>query len=1000
MTKSGIHTEHEFESSIERSLLESGGYQKGDPKDFKPDIALDTGIFLSFIQETQPNEWEYLTKLQGDLSSRLLIDDLCRALNSPHEGCLSVLRHGFKCFGKTFQAAYFAPATSLNPEILRKYNANRLIISRQVAYSQHSSNTLDMVISLNGIPVITIELKNFGTQQNYKYAIKQYRTSRDPNEPIFQFGKRALVHFAVDTDEVWMTTKLAGTNTHFLPFNKGNNKGSGNPENPGSYRTSYFWEEILARDSILDIIGRFIHVSNEEKNFSGKKVAVKKIIFPRYHQIDAVRKLVTDVKEKGVGQNYLIQHSAGSGKSNSIAWLTHRLAGLFTEEDQKIFNSVIVITDRTVLDQQLQDTIYQFEHKQGVVQKIEKDSQQLANALENSVPIIITTLQKFPYVTKKIGELPKRHYAVIIDEAHSSQGGESAIELKKVLAMSSVREEAQAYVTENETPDYEEEIIKEMIKRGKQKNISFFAFTATPKYKTLEIFGRKKSPNDKPEPFHLYSMRQAIEEHFILDVLSNYTTYTTYYNLIKSVEDDPKVDKRKAARALARYMELHPHNIAQKTELMIEHYRHFTSHKIGGKAKAMVVTSRRIQAVKYKLEFDKYIHKKGYQDLKTLVAFSGEVEDDEFPGKKFTEVEMNGRIREKELPERFASDDFQILIVADKFQTGFDQPLLHTMYVDKRLGDIQAVQTLSRLNRIHPGKEDTFVLDFVNKPEEIKKAFQPYYEWTAVGEEVEISHLYDLIAKLDGYQIWYASEIEDFCRVFYKPKEKVSPTDQALMYSYLDPAVSRFTELDQDTQDSFRKVLIAYKNLYAFLSQIIPFYDSDLEKHYSFIRFLINKLPKKPGTPDYHPDDEVKLQYYRLQKISEGSIPLDKGLGGVIDGPTAVGTEIEKPVIIDLSELITLLNEKFGTDFTVADQLFFDSIKEDAIADTKLREAARANTLDNFEYIFSKALVDLFIDRMEQNEEITARFMSEPEFQDAVKNHLLKQVYNQIRVEG
>lgn len=992
------HTEKAFETAIEYHLLKNSGYLNGNPDTFDRLRAIDPTVLIPFIQETQPNEWEYLTKIQKEKAEETLLEDLCKALDSKHEGCLKILRHGFKCFGKLFRVAYFAPASGLNPEIQKLYSANRLTITRQLKYSNKHNNSLDLVIGLNGIPVATAELKNPMTGQTWHNAIHQYKTDRDPKDLIFQFKKRSLVHFAVDTDEVYMTTRLAGKSTYFLPFNLGYGNGAGNPENPGGYKTAYLWEVILERDSFLDILARFIHLQVEVKKVAGKSIKKETMIFPRFHQLDSVRKLVSSARDNGVGNNYLIQHSAGSGKSNSIAWLAHRLATLYNDQDEKIFDSIIVVTDRLVLDQQLQNTIYQFEHKSGVVQKIDVDSTQLAEALSTGVPIVITTLQKFPYVTEKIGALPDRKYVVIIDEAHSSQGGESATELKGVLAGEAIKKEAKAKAEEEGLPDYEEEILRAMAKRGKQPNISFFAFTATPKYKTLEVFGIT-GPDGKPSPFHLYSMRQAIEEGFILDVLKYYTTYKTYFRLIKAIEDDPEVDKKKAARALARFMSLHPHNIAQKTEVMVEHFRYFTQHKIGGRAKAMVVTSSRLHAVRYKLAFDKYIAEKGYEGIKALVAFSGTVQDPDIPGKEYTEIGMNKGIKEKELPERFGSSEYQVLLVAEKYQTGFDQPLLHTMYVDKRLAGIQAVQTLSRLNRTHPGKEDTFVLDFVNETQEIIDAFQPYYEQTTVGERAEPRQLYELQARLDAQQVYYKPEIEEFAKIFYKPSEKQTLTDHAKMNSCIDPAVNRFNQLDEETQEEFRKVLVAYRNLYSFLSQVIPFQDSDLEKLYSYIRFLLSKLPKGPRGPVYHFDDEVALKYYRLEKISEGDLVLEKSKKWDISGPTSVGTGVSHGVKIELSQLINILNDRFGTEFKPADQLFFDSIREDAVADPELRQVAVANTMENFGYVFLKTLENLFIDRMEQNEEIAAKFMNEKDFKEIVGKTLLKEVYEQIRSE-
>ncbi|HOH65601.1 MAG: type I restriction endonuclease [Sedimentisphaerales bacterium] len=994
----GQHTEHAFETAIEKHLTALGGYASGDAKAYDAERALFPQEVLAFVKATQEREWAYLENLQKDKAEETLLDDLCRALNSEHEGCLSVLRHGFKCFGKLFRMAYFAPASGMNPDTQRLYAANRLSIARQVHYTNRNDNSVDVTLALNGIPVATAELKNPMTGQTWRNAVHQYKNDREAADLFFQFKRRTLVHFAVDTDEVYMTTRLSGGKTYFLPFNKGCGSGAGNPENPNGYKTAYLWEEVLQRHSFLDILARFIHLQIEEKRLGGKKVKRETMIFPRYHQLDCVRQIVADAQQRGTGTNYLVQHSAGSGKSNSIAWLAHRLASLYNGKDEKVYDSVIVVTDRVVLDQQLQNTIYQFEHKQGVVQKIEINSAQLAEALGTGVPIVITTLQKFPFVTEKIGDLPMHRYAVIVDEAHSSQGGETATELKGVLAGAAIKEEAKAKAEEAGLPDYEEEVLKAMAKRGKQPNISFFAFTATPKYKTLEVFGQPGS-DSKPEPFHLYSMRQAIEEGFILDVLKNYTTYKTYYRLIKSVEDDPQVDKRKAGRALARFMSLHPHNIAQKTEVMVEHFRHFTMHKIGGKAKAMVVTSSRLHAVRYKQAFDRYITEKGYQGIKTLVAFSGTVIDPDAPEVEYTEVGMNQGIREKELPERFGTEEYQVLLVAEKYQTGFDQPLLHTMYVDKRLAGIQAVQTLSRLNRTHPGKEDTFVLDFVNQPEEILAAFQPYYEQTLIGEQAEAKQLYEIQAKLDAQQVYYKAEVQEFARVFYLPRQRQTQRDHARMNACIDPAVGRFVELDEEPREEFRKTLAAYRNLYAFLSQIIPFQDSDLEKLYAYIRFLLKKLPKPDHGPVYDFDDEVALKYYRLQKISDGSIPLEPGKEEPVSGPTSVGSGVARDDEIELSKLIDILNERFGTDFKPGDQLFFESIREDAVADANLRQAAIANTMENFGYVFRKALEGLFIDRMEQNEEIAAKYMNEEQFRNAVGQHLLREVYDQIRAE-
>ena len=645
------------------------------------------------------------------------------------------------------------------------------------------------------------------------------------------------------------------------------------------------------------------------------------------------------------------------------------------------------------MDQQLQNTVFQFEHKAGVVKKIDEDSSQLAEALNAQVPIIITTLQKFPFVIDKVHDLKTRKFAVIVDEAHSSMGGETAAEMKKVLGAKGFSEDADEPSSQ---PDQQDELIKEMNKRGRQRNLSFFAFTATPKYRTLEVFGRKGA-DGKPEPFHLYSMRQAIEENFILDVLEHYTTYKTYFKLIKSIQDDPKVDKRKASAALARFISLHPHNIAQKTEVMMKHFLSFTKHKMGGYAKAMVVTRSRLHAVRYKTAFDEYIKENKCDGLKTLVAFSGTVDDD---GISRTEVSMNSGLKEKELPERFGTPDYFVLIVAEKYQTGFDQPLLHTMYVDKRLDGIQAIQTLSRLNRICPerAKEDTFVLDFVNEPEDIQTAFQPYYEKTVVGEEVDYHKLYDLQGKLLGYQIYFPEEVEEFSRFFFANKRATNVKDHAQFNRILDQAVSRFQGKPEAEREDFRSTLISFRNLYAFLAQIIPFQDSDLEKLYTYLRFLQNKLPRRNQSSLYDIEGDVFLKYYRLQKISDGSIKLEKGKTGAVDGGIDVGTGAEKEEV-ELSKIIEVLNEHFKTDFTLADELFFDSIKEATVSDAKVREAAVANPLDAFSYVLDKKMNDVVVDRIDKNEAIASRFLNEPDFKKLVMALITKQIWERIRKE-
>ncbi len=998
----GIHTELTFESAIEIALVESGGYKQGSSSKFDAQLGLFPSYIIEFLQLSQPTAWDKIVNIHKEEVEKKVIQRLVKEIDL--RGILDVIRKGFTDYGVKFQMAYFKPETTLNPEADLLYKTNQLTVTRQLYYERVGKNSIDMVLSLNGLPIATIELKNQFSGQSVENAKKQYVYDREPNEPIFHFKKRTLVHFAVDTDEAYMTTKLDGKNTRYLPFNLGYNNGAGNPPNKSGYRTAYLWEQVWVRDSFMDIIGKFLHLSVSEFEINGVKKKKETIIFPRFHQMQVVRKVTEDAKLNGAGKNYLIQHSAGSGKSNSIAWLSYRLSSLHDDANNRIFDSVIVITDRKVLDSQLQNTIYQFEHKDGVVQKIDKDSQQLADSLSAGSNIIITTLQKFPFILDKIGELPARKYAVIIDEAHSSQGGEATKKMKEVLSAKSLEdaEKDEAYTGLEE--DAEDEIRKSMLARGKQANLSFFGFTATPKPKTVEVFGIKGS-NGKPEPFHLYSMKQAIEEGFILDVLKNYTTYKTYFKLSKDIEDDPKVNKKKASRAIGRFMSLHPHNLSQKAEVMIEHFRQVVSKKIGGKAKAMVVSSSRLHAVRYKEEFDKYIKEKGYTDVKTIVAFSGKVIYDAYP-EGVTEVELNG-FAEKELPRKFESDEYQLLLVADKYQTGFDQPLLHTMYVDKKLSGVKAVQTLSRLNRMCAGKEDTFVLDFANDTEDILNSFQPYYELTSIKENSDPNHLYDLKAEIEKANIIWESEVNTFCNIYFKSAKSISVSEQGKLNACIDPAVERFKQLPEEnsdtnvigtevTQEDFKNTLQSFNRTYSFLTQIMPFSDIDLEKLFTYTRYLFKKLPRTSQIDKFKLGDEVSLEYYRLQKIAEQNIAMESQGIYELDGGGEAGLRMTKEDQAALSEIIEVLNKRFATEFNTADKLFFDQIEEDMVADSNLQEQAKNNPIENFKFGFEDMFMDKLIGRMEQNQDIFAKMMDDKEFGGLVRNYMLKKVYDRL----
>ena len=1004
----GIHTEESFEAEIEAHLL-AHGYESLSSKDFNRELALFPQLIIDFVRATQPKTWQKLESILKETLDALFIQEVAKVMN--RRGALEILRHGFKFYGRTIKLAFFKPGHHKNPDLWSLYAQNRLSVVRQLRYDPTKANELDLVLCLNGVPVLTCELKNALTGQKAGHAKQQYKSDRDPKAPLFAFKKRALVHFAVDTDEAWMCTRLQGAKTAFLPFNRGHKRGAGNPpvtaDDGGKHRTAYLWEQIWERESLLDILGRFVHLqksSGVDPN-TGKKWSRETMIFPRYHQLDCVRKLEAAARQSGAGTNYLVQHSAGSGKSNSIAWLAHRLASLHDTQDQKVYHSTIVLTDRRVLDQQLQSTIYQFDHQEGVVEKIDKHSDQLAAALSSGTPIIISTIHKFGFIQDKIGEMPDRRYAIIVDEAHSSQSGEMAVKVKETLASSAISERLAEEVDADDLSTPDQLALRQALLRGPQPNMSFFAFTATPKHKTLALFGHR-GPSGKPEPFHLYSMRQAIEERFILDVLQGYTTYKRFFTLAKAVADDPKLDKRKAASALARFVNLHPTNIAQKTEIIVEHFRATVAHQLGGKAKAMVVTGSRLQAVKYKLSFDGYIEKKGYDSIRCLVAFSGEVIDDKVPTVSYTEVGMNGGIKESELPEKFASDAYQVLLVANKYQTGFDQPLLAAMYVDKRLSGIQAVQTLSRLNRMAPGKEQVFVLDFVNERQGILESFQDYYETTTTGDEVDPQRLYELQHELVEAQVFTESELAGFAEVLYRLPTTAKPSSHARLNSWLDPAVDRFKALGEgseeqpELQEAFRGRLVAYKKLYSFLAQIVPFQDPDLEKLYAFGRMLLMKLPRPEAGGPLDLDEEVILASLKLKKEAEGDLALKKGEGGALAGPGATGTGSGKAPKELLSTIIDTLNQRFGLELPEHVNAFLGGISEALTQAEGIRLSAMANDKANFAHVFNQALDNTMVEHLDENRDFVTLFFEEPDLKGFLSKIMLNEVYDLIRAKA
>ena len=986
-------TEKQFENDIEYSLLTYGGYEKGDPKAFDRVAALDSATLISFVKATQPKSWEKYETIYGTSAEKSFIDRFCKEVRSL--GLLSVLRHGFKDRGITFRVVYWKPETSINQTAQAQYESNILHCTRQLHYSLNNENSIDIVLFLNGIPVVSMELKNQFTGQDTDNAIHQYKFDRASKDVIFEFKNRVLVHFAVDLYNVFMTTRLQGANTYFLPFNQGSNGsgnvgGKGNPQNPDGYQTAYLWEKVLTKDSLLEILYKYMHLQvevSEDKN--GNKTRKETMIFPRYHQLDVVTKLLADVKANGAGHNYLIQHSAGSGKSNSIAWLAHRLSGLHNDLDQKIFRSVIVVTDRKVLDSQLQDTIYQFDHVDGVVQKIDKNAAQLKDAIENGAPIIITTLQKFPVIYKEVmGQ--KQNFAIIVDEAHSSQTGEAARKLKKALADTSVALEEYARLegeVEANTPDEQDKILNELATQGQQDNLSFFAFTATPKDKTLQMFGTQ-TPDGKYVPYHIYSMKQAIEEGFILDVLKNYVTYKNYYKIIKTIADDPQIETSSGVKAIKKYESLHPHNIAQKTAIMIEHFREVTQKQIGGRAKAMVVTSSRLHAVRYLNEFKRYIKAHGYDDLDVLVAFSGEVIDD---GEPYTEEKMNG-IKESQLKATFHSDEYHMLIVAEKYQTGFDEPLLHTMFVDKKLSGVKAVQTLSRLNRTMRGKGSTFVLDFVNSAEDIQKAFEPYYEATVLEQATDPNVLYDLKNTLDKYRFYSQTEIDAFADLFYSAEEQDAKTLGKLS-SILVPAHDRYLVANEEDAQIFRTTLARFNRIYGFISQVCRMFDPDLHKFSVYAKFLYKVLPKTRG-PYITIDDKVLLEYYKLEKEFDGSISLSGLEGGIGGIKGEAGARPKKSN--SLAEIIAAINEKFGTNFTEMDKVL-EQIQEDFLADDKLVSFAQNNDEEMFGLKFEQEFENFAAKRYEANDAFFVKMFTDSGVMKSIVDMLKPIIYRKMR---
>lgn len=974
-------TEKGLEAHITQYLIEQNKYVLRENKVYDNVNCMDSDLLFEFLEKTQPKAVAKLKQYHKDLYQQKILKRLNDQIQA--KGIIEVLRKGITDgFTDTkLQLFYDQPVSNYNVTALKSYEANLFSVMRQVYFSTTNRKSLDMMVFVNGIPVVSFELKNELTKQNVEQAIKQYKDDRDPNEELFRLG-RLLVNFAVDTEEVWMCTQLKGQKSYFLPFNKGNENGAGNPINKEGIKTDYLWKKILTKNSLTNIIQNFCQLITEEKEYVDEhnKVKVrkdKKLIFPRYHQLDVVRELLKDAQEKGSGQKYLIQHSAGSGKSNSISWLAHQLTGLHDKTGNNlIFDTVIVVTDRKVLDKQIRDNIKQFQQVKGLVEAITEGSKQLKEALEEGKKIIITTIQKFPHIVEDIGNLPGNNFAIIIDEAHSSASGQIIRKLNQTLSQNStVTDEDDEVVDETGDTITNEDLITLFIRSMKMmSNASYFAFTATPKNKTLELFGLPYQEGDKTKykACHLYSMKQAIEENFIMDVLLNYTTYQSFYALLKKIEDDPEYDKKKAQKKLKVYVESHEHAIKKKSALMIDHFIENVIRKkrVGGLAKAMLVTSSRANAVKYKAAFDSHL-KKINSPYKAIVAFSGEID-------KQTEAQLNG-FPSAAIPKEFEKNEYRFLIVANKYQTGFDQPLLHTMYVDKKLGGVNAVQTLSRLNRSHPMKKDTFVLDFANTTEEIEKAFKPYFEGTILGEATDPNKLFDLQDALDNFQVYSREQVEEF-------SEKILssvPVDK--LHSILDSCSHIFrNDLSEEEQNDFRAKTKTFVRLYIFLSQIVEFENVYLERLYIFLNQLQHKLGTE-AAPDFTVGmlNNINMDSYRLQLEATINIVLEQG-DDLKPIPTDMRGGVAEIEIEKLSNILQTFNDRYGTQFEDADKVrqMAESIANEVAKNNELINSIRFSDDQNARITSDKVVGEELLKHITTNFDLFKLYSDNKEFKE------------------
>lgn len=988
-----ILSEKEYQRYIIDELVNNSGYIERKPTCFDRYFAIDREMLFKFLWDTQAETMELLRKIYKDTLEETVVNYLNAEMTKTKGSLLNVLKHGVEIANYKLQLMYTKPATTFNQELLDKYEKNIFSVMEEVWASD--KERIDLVIFLNGLAIMSFELKCNMAEQSYEDAIYQYRTERNPKSRLFLFKAGCLVNFAMDLNEVYMTTKLDGQSTFFLPFNMGNgegvNAGKGNPTYEDKYSVYYMWEDILKKDTVLDLINKFIFIQVKESidELTGKKKIKESIIFPRYHQLDVIRQVLSDVKENRTSQNYLIQHSAGSGKTNSIAWLAHRLSSLHDADNRIVFDNIVIVTDRVVVDRQLQAAITGMEHKAGLIRVMDDKctSADLAIALKGNTKIIATTIQKFPYIVDSVAGLKDKNFAVIIDEAHSSTAGKDMAAITMTLGKGDVEIDPESGI------DTEDIISDEIARNGKQPNVSIFAFTATPKPTTLQLFGKVNAKGQR-EAFHIYSMKQAIEEGFILDVLQNFTEYSTFYQINKEIEEDPRCKTVDAKRQIARFVELHETNISQRIEVIIEHFRTTVMGGLGGMAKAMVITTSRESAVKYRQALEDYINRKGYKDIRALVAFSGKVS---LPNeeKEYTESSMNG-FSEDKLTAEFDKDEYKVLLVANKYQTDFDQPKLCAMYVLKKLRNVNAVQTLSRLNRICPPfDKKTFILDFVNKYEDIVAAFKPYYTTTLLANSVTPSAVYDLEAKLDGYTVLDPADID--CAVEYLYQGESNAAVKKKLNYYFKRAKNRIEQYDILKQLEIVAVMRHFIRFYEFLIQVSCFEDIELHKKYLFVNYLMSYIDIKHPGGGYNLDGKIKASNF-VQKKGEEHKGEKLVSDPVVKLPTADTIMLPEDKRERLSVIIAEINSKTGKSYDndVAIKAMLQ-IKDLLLKSEKLRTSAKNNSIKDFEFSYFDDIDDALIEGLSQNQDFFSLLLNNEEIKKQVLGIFTEEIYKSLK---